>query len=81
MPAKRIVPPTFFPVPAGTAATPCPGCGESVYEIEAAAPNDKRAAIDCQVVGGRTPTGIAAGSGVLHWIYCTASVRATRRPA
>lgn len=79
--AIRIAAPVFFTVPAGTVAQMCGKCAATVYPIEAASSKQKQMAIDCQVLGGRAPTAMAAGSGVSHWIYCTgpARDRATRR--
>lgn len=72
---KRVTPPTFFPVPAGTPAERCSVCSEPVYRIEALDARGKRTDIDCAVVGGRAPSPTAGGLGVLHFIYCTAPAR------
>lgn len=69
-----MAPPTFFTIPAGVVATACPSCGETIYLADTLAPG-KLVEVDTQVLGGRAPTSAAAGSGVLHRIYCSAPAR------
>ncbi len=76
---KQVVPPAFFTIPPGTEASECGACRATVYRIPAAAAGEKETLIDAQVMGGRAPTETKAGTGVLHFVYCSAPARQAGR--
>lgn len=62
--------PVLFPVPFGTSAAPCRGCGQLIYWITL--PSMKRMPVDCAAKhGGTPPTLTADGAGVSHFATCS----------
>jgi hypothetical protein len=65
--------PIFYAVPIGTPPAVCRAtvCRKPIYFIKTAKGKDMP--IDCDVPGGKPPTGMLPGQGVPHWGTCPES--------
>lgn len=66
---RKVSPPKFYEVPAGTRPSECRGqnCKAEIYWIKN---GEKSLPIDCDVDGGWEPTAREAGNGVSHFTTC-----------
>lgn len=64
--------PTFYTVAAGTKKSTCRSlqCQRDIYFVDSLKTPGKKIPIDCSVVGGRVPTELESGSGIIHHIVC-----------
>lgn len=64
--------PRFYLVPSGTKKSTCRSnqCQGDIYFIDSEKTPGKKIPIDCSVVGGRVPTELETGSGIIHHIVC-----------
>jgi len=83
MPIEQHRAPTFYTVPAGTVVARCRSnqCQADIYFVPSIKTPGKKVPIDCSVVGGRAPTELESGLGIIHHIVCEDAERfRDRRP-
>lgn len=64
--------PTMYMVPAGTEAARCRSglCQAVIYFVDSLRTPGKKVPVDCSCIGGRAPSPLEDGAGILHPILC-----------